>query len=522
MPIFMPGAHLPEQRSLRAVPETRYLAAERAEHYRLLLRVFDERQRAEYATQLSVHDVFVAVSASQPGWSIDRCKHDLDQLVAWGNLERCFDRAARHASIESFRAPSVLYRATPFTLALERFLVTQQLADEQVGRFRHADLPDLLEAFTQLDGLLGGSPGGATDRGVAQTWSRAEALFQRIERDAARYLRSLEAAGELAGTDVPAFQAYKASVVSYVQSFASQLNDAVVRLRALFERWTATGAEQRLIGCLLASAAPTPWPRPLEQREAEVANQVRALVAWCRPGAGADHLVRRARAEIATVIVRAHVLSEQAQVRAGYVADLDAVARAALVAPDVQSASRLAGAALGHESLPPLPASFGTLDGPSGASAWAGPAAVQLMLHPIDRPPRTSELVAPAPVDDAQVRQALEAREHQRRAQEQQRIARLFPANVLAIRSLVLEDAADCALLLGAIRHCLQDPHHRTRLSDGSAVQITNPETAEWTTIETPSQRYHVPGFLMHRHPPDAQNRGQPGAATTTLASRAA
>src|SRR5918912_1103475 len=395
----MPGAQVTEQLSLPAVSETRYLTAERAEHYRLLLRVFDERQRAEYATQLSIQDVFVAVSARQPGWTIERCKHDLDQLVAWGNLERCFDRAARHASIDSFRAPAVLYRVTPFTLALERFLATQELADQQIGRFRHADLPDLLEAFTQLDGLLGASPTEATDRSVAQTWFRAEALFQRMERDAARYLRSLEAAGELAGTDVLAFQTYKASVVSYVQSFASQLNDAVVRLRALFERWTATGAEQRLIGCLLASAAPTPWPRPLQQREAEAANQVRALAAWCRPGAGADHLVRRARAEIATVIVRAHVLSEQAQVRAGYVEDLVAVARAALVAPDVQSSSRLASAALGHESLLPLPASFGTLDGSTGAPAWAGPAAVQLMLHPINRPARTGELVAPAPVD---------------------------------------------------------------------------------------------------------------------------
>jgi uncharacterized protein (TIGR02677 family) len=519
----MPGTHLPEQLSPRAVPETRYLAAERAEQYRLLLRVFDERQRAEYATQLSVHDVFVAVSARQPGWTTERCKHDLDQLVAWGNLERCFDRTARHAGIESFRAPSVLYRVTPFTLALERFLATQELADEQVGRFRHADLPELLEAFTQLDGLLGASPTEATEateRSVAQTWFRAEALFQRLERDAARYLRSLEAAGELAGTDVLAFQTYKASVVSYVQSFASQLNDAVIRLRALFERWIATGAEQRLIGCVLASAAPTPWLRPVELREAEVANQVRALIAWCRPGAGADHLVQRARAEIATVIVRAHALSERAQVRAGYVEDLDAVARAALVAPDVESASRLASAALGHESLLSLPASFGTLDGASGTSAWAGPAAVPLVLHPIHRPARASEVATPAPVDDVRLRQALEAREHQRRAEEQQRIARLFPADVLAIRSLVLDDPADCALVLGAIRHCLQDPQHRTRLSDGSTVQITNPETAEWTTIETPAQRYHVPGFHLQRHPPAAELRGRPAAATPV--SRAA
>jgi uncharacterized protein (TIGR02677 family) len=519
----MPGAHLPEQLSPRAVPETRYLAAERAEHYRLLVRVFDERQRAEYATQLSVHDVFAAVSAGQPGWTTERCKHDLEQLVAWGNLERCFDRTARHASIERFRAPSVLYRATPFTLALERFLATQELVDEQVGRFRHADLPALLEAFTQLDGLLGASTAEATESRVAQTWLRAEALFQRLERDAARYLRSLEAAGELAGTDVLAFQSYKASVVSYVQSFASQLSDAVVRLRALFERWSASGAEQRLIACLLASAAPTPWPRPEQQREAEVTNQVRALVAWCRSGAGADHLVRRARAEIATVIVRAHVLSEQAQVRAGYVEDLDAVARAALVAPDVQAASRLASAALGHESVLPLPAAFGTLDSPSSTSVWAGPAAVRLTLHPIDRPVRASEVVVPTPVDDVQVRQALEAREHQRRAQERQRIARLFPADVLAIHSLVLEDPADCALVLAAIRHCLQDPQHRTRLSDGSTAQITNPETAEWSTIETPAQRYHVPGFLLRRHHPDAAVRGRPAAPVAAApASRAA
>jgi uncharacterized protein (TIGR02677 family) len=519
----MPGAQLSEQLSLRAVPETRYLAAERVEQYRLLLRVFDEGQRAEYATQLSLQDVFVAVSARQPGWTIDRCKHDLDQLVAWGNLERCFDRTARHASIDSFRAPAVLYRATPFTLALERFLATQELADEQVGRFRHDDLSELLETFRHLDGLLGTSSTEAHDRGVAHTWLRAEALFQRMERDAARYLRSLEAAGELAGTDVAAFQSYKASVVGYVQSFVSQLHDVVVHLRALFERWTATGAQQRLIACLLASAAPTPWPRPLDQREAEIATQVRAVAAWCRPGAGADHLVRRARAEVATVIVRAHALSEQVHARAGYAEDLDAIARAALVAPDVQAASRLAGAALGHESLSWLPASFATTDAPAGMSVWSGPAAAPLVLHPIDRPVRASEVVLPAPVDDVQVRQALEAREHERRAQEQLRIARLFPADVLSIRSLVLEDPADCAFVLGAVRHCLQDPQHRARLADGSTVQITNPDTAEWATIQTATQRYHIPGFLLQRSDSDAELRGRPTAAVSaTPASRAA
>jgi uncharacterized protein (TIGR02677 family) len=503
------------------VPEARYLSAERAEQYRAILRVFDQRQRAEYTSELSLQDVLVAVSAGQPGWTTDRCKHDLDQLVAWGNLERCFDRAARHASIDSFRAPAVLYRATPFTLALERFLASQELADEQVGRFRHADLPDLLEAFTQLEGLLEAPQTEAADRAVAHTWSRAEALFQRMERDAARYLRSLEAAGELAGADVLAFQNYKSSVVTYVQSFASQLDHAAVRLWALFERWTATGAERRLIACLLASAAPTPWPRPLEQREAEVASQVRAVAAWCR--SGADHLVRRARAEIATVIVRAHGLSEQAHARAGYVEDLDAVARAALVAPDVQAASRLASAALGHEDLPWLPASFGTSDGLSSTSAWTGPAPVQLRLHPIDRPARASEVVRPAPVDDVRLRQALEAREHQRRAEEQQRIARLFPADLLVIDSLVVHDSADCALVLGAVRHCLQDPQHRTRLSDGSTVQVTNPETTEWTTIETPAQRYYVPRFHLRRHHADAEVQGRPPAAVpTSQVSRAA
>jgi hypothetical protein len=246
---------------------------------------------------------------------------------------------------------------------------------------------------------------------------------------------------------------------------------------------------------------------------------VRALAAWCRPGAGADHLVRRAQAEIAAVIVRAHVLSEQAHVRAGYVEDLDAVARAALVAADVQAASRLASAALGHESVPSLPATFGRLDAPSSTSAWSGPAAVQLVLHPIDRPARASEVVTPDPVDDVRLRQALEAREHQRRAEEQQRIARLFPADQLVIQSLVLQDPGDCALVLGAVRHCLQDPQHRTRLSDGSTVQVTNPETTEWTTIETPAQRYHVPGFHLRRHRPDAELRGRPPAAV--LAARA-
>jgi hypothetical protein len=294
-------------------------------------------------------------------------------------------------------------------------------------------------------------------------------------------------------------------------------------MRALFERWAAGGAEQRLIACLVASAAPTLWLRPEAEREAELASQVGALAAWCRPGAGADHLVRRAQAEIATVIVRAHALSELAQIRAGYVEDLDMVAHAALIAPDVQAASRLANAALGHESLAWLPASFGTSDGVSSTSAWAGPAPVQVRLHPIDRPARVPELITPGPVDDVQVQQALEAREHQRRTEEQQRIARLFPADLLDIRLLRLEDPADCALVLGTIRHCLQNPQHRTRLSDGSIVQITNPATAEWTPIQTPAQRYHVPAFLLQRGESDAESRGRPAhAVPMTRTSQAA
>jgi uncharacterized protein (TIGR02677 family) len=520
----MPHASLREQSSLHVVPEARYLTAERAEKYRALVRVFDQRQRSEYATQLSVQDVLVAVSADQTGWTADRCKHDLDQLVAWGNLERSFDRTARYSTIDSFRVPAVLYRATPFTLALERLLVAQDLTDEQVGRFRHADVLDLLEAFTQLDSLLGGPQTEEGVRAVAHTWYRAEALFQTIERDAARYLRSLEAAGELGATDVPTFQAYKASVVTYVQSFASQINDAAIRLRALFDRWMATGAERRLIGCLvvMSATAPTPWPRPSQEREAEVANQVKALAGWCRPGASADHLVRRARAEIATVILRAHVLAEQAQVRAGYVEDLDALARAALVAPDVQAASRLASAALGHEMLTSLATSFGSLDASSRTSAWTAPAAVHLTLHPIDRPVRANnEVVAPAPLDDSHARQALEARERERRAEEQRRIARLFPADLLNIGSLVVQDPTDCALVLEVVRHCFQDPQHRTRLADGSTDQIMNPDTAEWTTMHTPMQRYYLPALLIQRHRPDTQIRSRtPAAATPT--SRAA
>jgi uncharacterized protein (TIGR02677 family) len=497
--------------------------AERTEHYRALLRVFDERQRAEYATQLSLQEVVAALSTVQPGWTVDRCRHDLDQLVAWGNLERSFDRTARHSTIDTFRSPALLYRATPFTLALERFLASQALADQQVGRFRHADLPDLLEAFAQLDGLLAAPRTEEADRAVAHTWYRAEALFQRIERDAARYLRSLETASEAATTDLPAFQTYKAAVVTYVQSFATQIHDAAVQLRARFDRWTATGGERRLIACLVAAAsAPTPWPRPLQEREAEAASQVRALAAWCRPGASADHLVRRARAEIATVILRAHALAEQAQARATYVDDLDALARAALAAPDVQVASRLASVALGHEVAGSLPASFGTRDLAASTSAWAGPAAVGLVLHPIDRPARASERLAPAPVDDAQLRRALAEREHERRAEERRRIARLFPSDRLAIGSLVLQDPADCALLLGAVRHCFQDPQHRTRLADGSMVQIINPETIEWTTIETPARRHHVPAFVLQRHGAETQQLRGRAPAAATPASRAA
>ena len=129
-------------------------ARERADYYQAIARVFLKHARRYYRIYLTLDELAVELISLYSDYSDEKCRSDLDQLATWGNVVRSFDTTQRHTTIESFRHPTVLYRATPETLEIEETFLRLEARTETAGELRQGDLAHLVELFEEVDALI--------------------------------------------------------------------------------------------------------------------------------------------------------------------------------------------------------------------------------------------------------------------------------------------------------------------------------------------------------------------------------
>src|SRR5712691_3952134 len=215
----------------------------RTRWYRVIMRTFLQHHKELYRYQLMAQEIRDAVRAAfDPEYTLEQCQSDLLSLKEWGNVSTIYD-SSRATSIASFLSPALLYQATPEAIALETFLDEQTRASTGRGALRQGDLPRLWHSLQLLDEALRLPPLALTvthSREMAEEWQRVFEVWNTMAHEAAQYLATMVNAAQHGQADLESYQAYKAAVVAYVQSFAQALTEYSRQIRTLLADWAAT------------------------------------------------------------------------------------------------------------------------------------------------------------------------------------------------------------------------------------------------------------------------------------------
>lgn len=480
----------------------------RARWYRVIMRTFLQHHRELYHYQLTAQEVRDALRDSiDPDYTLEQCQNDLAALKDWGNLTTIYD-SNRATSIASFLSPALLYQATPEAIAIETFLDEQTRARAVHGSLRQGDLPRLWHALQILDEALALPVSELTDTRkseMADEWQRAFEVWNTMAHEAAQYLATMVNAAQSGQTDLEAYQAYKAAVVAYVQSFAQALTEYSRQVRTLLAEWTATGKTDRLIEIIaqyLEPPAPTlEQKRSFDELVADAHHQLEALTYWFAPGKNADSFRRNALAEVDRVVRRATALAAGARPGANYAASLNSLAHRLLDARDGETAQQLFSAAFAN--LLPIHLSE-NLAGPPSAlydagrrSAWQEPPTVTLHLRPISRANRGDYGQEDPVIDNrAVVRKLIE--EYQERLQEEQeRFARMFSAKYLDLGTIASITIEERDLLMAIIDSCLTNTGHQYNAPDGTAIVLLNPDEETYALLRSTDGVLVLPRYRL-------------------------
>ncbi len=486
------------------------VTSNRVRWYRIIMRTFLKHHRELYHYQLTAQEIRDAVrSTFDADYTLEQCQNDLAALKEWGNLTTIYD-SSRATSIASFLSPALLYQATPEAIAIETFLDEQTRARAVRGSLRQGDLPRLWHSLQLLDEALRLPPLALTvthSREMAEEWQRVFEVWNTMAHEAAQYLATMVNAAQHGQADLESYQAYKAAVVAYVQSFAQALTEHSRQIRTLLADWAATGKKERLIE-IIAQYLEPPAPTIEQQRSQadllqEARNQVEALTSWFAPGKNADSFRRNALAEVDKVVRRATALAANARPNANYAASLNALAYQLLQASDGERAQQLFSAAFANLLPVHLPESLAGSPSaaydPGKGRAWQEPATVELHLRPISRANRGDHSLEDPVIDNRAIVRQLVAEYQERIQEEREHFARIFSAKYLDIGTIASISVEERAILTTVIDGCLSSASHQYSAPDGSTIVLLNPDEQTYATLPAPDGILLLPRYRLQR-----------------------
>jgi uncharacterized protein (TIGR02677 family) len=286
-----------EPRLLDAVSVFRYVAAENAPNYRAIVEVF-ARAREHYQIELRPADVREGIARlslffERPA-DADPERHHLDahleQLVAWGNLQRSHDTGAV-TRVEDFYRRRFLYRLTPAGEAAHRAVVEVEATVGRSGSLQTAMLAEVRDALEAL--ATGAETGDAP--AIVRALHRLRAGFESLTAEADLFLSELDRQAAVERLDSDEFLGHKHALLGYLGRFIGDLRRLRPEIDLRFRSAEAAGPERFLE--LASAAADLPPGVPGEDPRARWIADQRShwdgIRAWFQPAGAARPRVER-------------------------------------------------------------------------------------------------------------------------------------------------------------------------------------------------------------------------------------
>jgi len=203
----------------KPLDEARYLTAENASRYRVILRYFyEEHQRLRYF--MFKEDIFAYMKNWEvfSDYTLEKCEQDLNALTGWKNLISAQD-SAKASTLEEFKNKRFRYQISPYSIELERMTVKLESLSGLGGSLE----PSLFERiYTALLNIK--SVSDTQEHSLANRWWQdINKDFESIYHNATDYIAGLQSAkaDELMQTD--AFIQYKDGMIDYLRDFIKDL-----------------------------------------------------------------------------------------------------------------------------------------------------------------------------------------------------------------------------------------------------------------------------------------------------------
>ncbi|MFD0961678.1 TIGR02677 family protein [Paenibacillus chungangensis] len=203
----------------KRVTEATYLATEKSDKYRAILRHF-YIQHERLKEFLMPEEVFLHLKESPyfDRYDMEELHSDLASLVKWGNL-RAQQESGKVKTIEEFKKKRFRYQITPYTVEFERMLIQFEHQSEQFGG--SLEKTHFERMYQTLQGIK--QSAGESAEGCAQLWDDLLTYFKKITQNTSdyfAYLRSEDASEQMKSE---AFFLYKDQFTRYLRDFIINL-----------------------------------------------------------------------------------------------------------------------------------------------------------------------------------------------------------------------------------------------------------------------------------------------------------
>ncbi len=223
-----------DEKLLQQVIEVNYLTAENTWRYRAILRFFyiQHEKLRHYLFPEEVYDYLKQFSHFE-GYTEEQLQQDLSQLVEWKNLipRQSMEKVY---TTEDFKKKKFRYQCTPYTIEIERMIISlEEKGDSYGGSLERTLFDRLLASLMEIT-----SKEKTDNYSLEELYSKWDELhdnFRKLTENATDYLAHLESekVEEVMMSDE--FLVYKESLTNYLRNFMTTLQRTAFKIESILE-----------------------------------------------------------------------------------------------------------------------------------------------------------------------------------------------------------------------------------------------------------------------------------------------
>ncbi|MBA4493431.1 TIGR02677 family protein [Paenactinomyces guangxiensis] len=218
--------------------EFKYLTESKAHNYRSIITYFYQ-QHERLLPFIYPEEIYLFLKEIKDysHYTEEELYRDLDQLVAWGNLER-IQETGRFQSIEEFKKKKFIYQLKPKAVEIERMLRTVlQIDDGMSGSLDPTLFERLYKRIVELTNRVGGvyEIRNRKAEEVRMLWNDIHGDFRKLRDDASDYFNRLKSQQIEEKMKVIDYLQFKEAVTEYLRNFMTRLQKTAMQLERVIE-----------------------------------------------------------------------------------------------------------------------------------------------------------------------------------------------------------------------------------------------------------------------------------------------